>query len=431
MRLNWDQVLNLTGKIKFNFGTAHSAAVFVNIISDDGGVISEWKSPAEPFESTPGEENDHTVGHRTTVNGFYNRIYSDDMVLKLRAGGYWNNWDTYGVDPEFSREDRYFAESQLNTTWSGRLTSITGLTVVYNGIDGQMFGKHNSHSLAGYALAQQKWRAFTLSLGGRWEAYQVDGESRDQMFTPQAALNWNPLPWVALRASSGKGFRVPTVAEMFTSTQRSIFRVEPNPTLVSEHSDARELGFSVMTGGTGRLDGLKFDAALFLNDFSNLIEPTPDSLGIIHFENIADARIRGADIGLGASLMKNLFTLKSAFTWLDPLEVDAAGNSIDTLSYRYRHHWVSAAGFHLADWDITAEYRYSSRIESVELYQENLLTGQDKRVPVHVWNLGIGYQRDNWELLLRVNNLFQYYYTQLERNMTEERLTTITLRRRF
>lgn len=430
MRLNWDEVSNLTSKLKLNFSTAHSATLFLNVIRDDGGVISEWRSPADPFESPPGSEEDHTVGSRVTLNAFYNRIYSDDIVLKLRSGGYWNNWDTYGVNPEFSREGRYFAESQLSNTWSRYLSTTSGLTLVQNTIEGAMFGEHDSRSVAGYLLGQYKWKAFTSTVGGRFESYQVDAELKDQVFSPQLALNLHPRPWLALRVSSGQGFRVPTVAEMFTSTQRSIFRVEPNPLLDSEYSTSREFGFSLTAGSVGWLDGMKLDLAIFHNDFEDLVEPTPDSLGIIHFENIADARILGMDIGLGASLLNNLLTLRSAYTWLDPVELED-GAVVDTLSYRYRHHLVNQLGVNLGTAELSIEYRYASKLEGVELYQENLVTGQDERIPVHVWNLGLVYPLGEWQLLLRANNLLQYYYTQLERNMAEERLVSISVSRKL
>ena len=427
LRLNWSDVTNLTSKLKFNFSTAHSAALFLNVISDDGGLLSEWRSPNDPFEAPAGSKGDHTVGLRTTLNAHYNRIYSDDMVLKTRASGFWNNWDSYGADPEYSNESRYFADAQINLNTGTRLNTTGGITAIYNGIDAQMFGNHHSQSLAAYLLGQQKLRDLTTSLGIRWEGFQIDERNVDHLFTPQLALNWNPQPWLAARVSTGKGFRTPTVAEMFTSTRRSIFRVEPNPELGSETSVSRELGVTLMGSRGGMISAFTLDAALFSNLFNNLIEPTPDSLGVIHFVNIADARITGADINAGLSLWQRTVQLKTAYTWLDPVELDGSGAVVDTLSYRYRHHWVTSLSGQYQAWTLSMEYRYASRMDAVELYPENALTGQDLRVPVHVWNLGLAYDAGRFDVLLRVNNLFQYYYTQLERNMAEERLAFLVV----
>lgn len=427
MQLNWEEALNLSAKVKLNFGNAHSASVLLNILSDDTGLLSTWKSPADPFEAPAGSENDHTVAIKTVLNTYYNYLYSPTLSLKIRGSLYTNTWDSYGADPNYSNEKRYFGEFQANRNWSEKLSSVAGVTLQTNTVEAQIFGEHDSRSMAAYILAQHKLRNVTLSLGGRWESYAVDGEGQDQVFAPQIALNWKPKSWLALRMSSGQGFRVPTIAEMFTRARRSIFTVEPNPNLTSETSVSRELGLSMMLGEMGMIDLLKVDAALFQNRFNNMIEPVPDSLAIIHFENISDARIQGFDLGLGVSLLSNLMDLKTSYTWLDPVELNAAGESIDTLSYRYRHHWVSTLGLHLWGVDASLEYHTTSKLESVELFPENPVTGQDLLVPVHLWNAGLGTSVKDWRFLLRVENIFQYYYTQLERNMESERLVTFTV----
>ncbi len=431
MGLSWEEALNISGKLKLNFGNAHSAALFVNILDDKYGLLSTWKSPADPFEAPVGSENDYNNGFKTIVNGHYNYVHSPKLAVKVRGSGYLNSWESFGVDTDYSNEIRYFGELQSSRTWSENFSSVIGLTAQQNGVEAQMFGEHESNSLAAYLLAQKKIAQVTFSLGGRWETYAVDGVSQDQVLSPQLALNWKPTAWMAMRVSTGKGFRVPTVAEMFTSARRSIFTVEPNPDLVSETSISREIGVTLLAGQVGFLDLIKFDMAIFHNKFNNLIEPVPDSIAVIHFQNISDARIQGMDVGLGFSLFDNLLDLKTAYTWLDPVETSTEGDIIDTLSYRYRHHWVNTLGLHYWNLDASLEYRYASKLESVELFQENVLTGQDERVPVHIWNAGLGTTFKDWRFLFRVENIFQYYYTQLERNMEEERLFTLTVERKL
>ncbi|MEA3286040.1 MAG: TonB-dependent receptor [Candidatus Marinimicrobia bacterium] len=431
MELNWEEALNVSGKLKLNFGNAHSAAVFLNVLDDRSGLMSIWKSSASPFEAPRGSKKDMTDGTKTILNGHYNYVYSPELVIKAKASAYWNSWVGSGADPDFSSENRYYEEIQSSKTWSDNFTSIFGVTMQQNGVDAQIFGQHSSSSLASFLLFEKKIHQFTLSTGSRWEVYRVDGKYQDEVFSPQLALNWKPSPWAAFRISSGKGFRVPTVAEMFTSAHRSIFTVEPNPGLVSETSISREFGMTLLAGQMGFLDLLKFDAAIFHNRFENFIEPIPDSTATIHFQNIADARIMGLEISLGVSAFNNLMDYQSAFTLLDPMELDGAGDVLDTLSYRHRYHWISTLGMHHWGLDASVEYRYLSRMESVELFQENMLTGQDTRVPIHIWNAGLGSTYGDWHFLLRVENIFQYYYTQLERNIEEERVFTFTVEKQL
>jgi iron complex outermembrane receptor protein len=431
MELNWEEAVNISAKLKLNFGSAHSAAFFINILDDKAGLTSIWKSSANPFEAPEGSSNDGTQGRKVVLNGHYNYVYSPDLAIKTKTSAYWNEWSAFGVDPDYSNENRFYEEVQASKSWTKSLTSIFGLTFQQNNVNAQIFGDHNSNSFATFLLLEKRLHQFTLSAGSRWETYQVDGKRQDEVFTPQLAINWKPSPWLGLRISTGKGFRVPTVAEMFTSARRSIFTVEPNPDLISETSINREFGLTLLAGQIGFLDLFKLDAAIFHNKFENFIEPVPNSDAVIHFTNIADARIMGLELGVGLSAFNNSVDYKSAFTILDPMETDTEGEILDTLSYRHRYHWISSLGMHYWGMDASFEYRYLSRMESVELFQENDLTGADARVPIHIMNVGIGSSYQDWHFLVRVENVFQYYYTQLERNIEEERIATFTVERRF
>jgi len=431
MQLNWKEALNLSGKLKMNFGNAHSAAVFFNILDDKEGLLSIWKSPASPFEAPAGSENDFTEGTKTILNGHYNYVYSPQLVIKTKANAYLNTWTSSGSTAENSNEGRYYEEIQVSQNWTNNFAGILGASFQQNAVDAQIFGEHTSNSAAAFLSLERKILDFTVSVGSRMETYKVDSKTQDQVFAPQLAINWKPVPWLALRTSTGKGFRVPTVAEMFTSTRRSIFTVEPNPDLISETSINSEFGLVLFAGQIGVLDLLKFDAAVFHNRFENFIEPVPNMDAVIHFTNIADARIMGLELGLVMSAFDNTVDYKSAFTLLDPVKLNDAGAIQDTLSYRHRYFYNGTLGLHHWGMDASLEYRYASRVESVELFDEISRTGQDIRVPIHVWNAGLGTAYRDWRLLLRVENMFQYYYTLLERNVEEERIFTFTLERRF
>ena len=92
-------------------------------------------------------------------------------------------------------------------------------------------------------------------------------------------------------------------------------------------------------------------------NFKNLIEPLPDENGIIHFENITDARINGAEIGANIGMLNNSIVLSSAYTWLDPVAVNNSGEVIDTLSYRFRHNFINSLSGYWKQFNAT--YRIS------------------------------------------------------------------------
>lgn len=432
-QLNWKKAYNLTGKVKYNYGQNYTFSLYANFYTDKVGLASQWRNAAHPFEAPMGDADDYAQGTKLNVNGFFNMLYSRDTVIKVRTALYDVWWQNYSLtNNDYSNERKWFGEVQFSTNLGKATQTTAGVVVQHGNIDAQIFGNHSSLSGALYFLAEQRvGKKLTLTAGGRFENYQVDGKVLDQTLAPQIALNWRLREWLSLRTSLSRGFRVPTVAEMFTRSQLNVFTIEPNPDLSAETSQSMEMGTTIMLPGNWFLSNLKVDGAVFSTTFYQLIEPTPDAEGIIHFENITDARISGAEVGISGGLFGNLIFVNTAYTWLDPVEIDDQGNVIDTLSYRFRHTWISTVSVRLWGVLAAAEYRYSSRMERVELFQENALTGEDKRVPIHLWNASLGYVWQGWEALFRVENIFQYYYTELERNMGEERDLSFTLSKVF
>lgn len=432
-QLGWNESYSLTSKVKLNFGTRFNGSVYGNYYTSKNGLASQWKSAADPFEAPIGDENDKANGYKFNLNGFLNFIYSPKTVMKLKLGYFDIEWQNDGrTNKDYSHETKGFGEYQISKNWTNKLSTVGGITTQYAKIDAKIFGQHHSNSYAAYFLTQGTLiNNFTLSFGSRWEGYLVDNDLLDQTIVPQIALNWNKNGVIAFRTSYGKGFRVPTIAELFSSSQLNIFKVEPNPDLIAETSDAFEIGSSVILGNWGVVSLLKIDAAIFSNRYKNLIEPLPDENGIIHFENITDAKINGAEIGVNIGTFSNNLIFSTAYTWLDPVAINKSGDVIDTLSYRFRHNWVSTISGYWKQFSATIEYRYASRIGSVQLFEENLLTGSDIRVQIHLWNIGIGYNWTGWETRLRIENLFQHYYVELERNMGEERKISVNISKTF
>lgn len=431
-RLDWRQSYNLTSKLKLNLSSKLSGSLYGNYYKSHNGLTSQWKNAADPFEAPIGDENDEAEGYKFNLNGFLNYIYSNKTLMKLKLSYYDIEWQNDGrTNQDYSHETKGFGEYQISKNWTNKINTVIGLSTQYAKIEAKIYGDHHSTSQAIYMLGQINLiNQLNLSLGGRYEGYWVDNKLLDDTFAPQIALNWNNGIW-ALRASYGKGFRVPTIAEMFTRSQLNVFQVEPNPDLIAETSDAVEIGGSVILANVGPVSLLKLDAAIFSNRFKNLIEPLPDENGIIHFENITDARINGAEIGTNVGLINNNLIISTAYTYLDPVEIDDSGAVTDTLSYRFRHNLINSLTGYWRSFNATVEYRYASRIESVELFDENPNTGSDLRVPIHLWNFSFGYQIKEWEFLFRVENIFQYYYVELERNMCEERNFSLNVVKTF
>ena len=432
-RHGWTDSNNITGKIKFNFSERYNASFFANYYFDKSALASQWKNADNPFEAPTGEEKDYIEGEKLNLNGFFNIILSQNTVAKFKGSLYKVDWKNHSVsNNDFVDEQKFYSEVQIATTLGQSTQLTTGIVAQKSEIKARIYGDHSSLSMSAYIQAQQRFgKSITLNTGARMETYSVDNKKLDESLAPQVALNFRLFDWLSLRGSVSKGFRVPTVAEMYTKTQLNIFQVMPNPDLKSESSWSREIGLTAQLPGNQWASDLKFDLATFSSTFKRLIEVSLNETGIVQFHNLTDAIISGVELGLSGAMLNRSILFSTAYTQLNPREIDNNRKTLDTLAYRFRHTLVSSLGTRFFGLTAMVENRYMSRMEKVVLFQENPISGEDKRVPIHIWNASLGYEYRDWNFLFRIENMFQYYYTELERNMGDERHFSLMLSKKI
>lgn len=114
--------------------------------------------------------------------------------------------------------------------------------------------------------------------------------------SPRIALNWKAMDDMSFRASWGKSFRAPTIAERFVR-DAGLFMGNPNPALDKETMTGYEFGVFKQFG-----DKVSLDIAAYLNDYDNLIESrniNPTGFPVVfNYRNIAKARIWGIETSL-------------------------------------------------------------------------------------------------------------------------------------
>lgn len=432
-QLGWSRSLNLTSKAKLNFGNKFNASLFGNLLADEGGIESQWKSPIDPFEAPDDSRDDRSSGTKLNLNSTINAVLSPRSAVRLKTALYDVRWQNHGTNNDRSNEQKLFAELQDETRISRRWHATSGITIQRASIDADIFGQHQSFTGAAYGLLRGNLgQGFSASLGGRFESFSVDDSARARQLIPQVAANYRPTDWLAFRASVSRGFRSPTIAELYSSSRLNVFVVRPNPGLVPETSRSAEIGFTLRgTGPPAILPYFQFDGAWFRTDYRDLIEPTPDNFGVIHFENVTNARISGFDVGLLAKLLQGRMDFQAGYTYLNPVVTGNSGETLDTLSYRYRHYFTETTAFHFKSLTASIDSRHTSRMEKTELFDESPASGRDKRVPVRVWNGSLAWTWKQLEARLRIENIFQYYYVELERNMGEERNISLSVLWKF
>lgn len=248
--------------------------------------------------------------------------------------------------------------------------------------------------------------------------------------------------------SAGRGFRAPSLAEVFSTVDIASvgIRVLPNLELKkAERAISAEIGINQVIQlprfkNMGILQWLNpkiiADAAMFANVYNNMIDiDYNDSLQAFQFMNLGRARIAGIESKLQLSLFNGHLSAHLGYTWLDHRNTDSLHVRVDqgkqsywrdALSYRSRHRLVTGGEIHFKRWTLGLDYRYASRHERVvSLYED------DERVPMHVMDARLQADFGKLSVSLECKNLRNYHYTLRQRYLEPVRHYVLTLRGRL
>ncbi len=284
-------------------------------------------------------------------------------------------------------------------------------------VTSDIFGDHSQTEFAAYAESEQRLGGARLTAGARIDYIAVDGGGLSAVVNPRvgAVLPTRVGTW---RVSAGRGFRAPSLAERFVTTQAFGFAVVPNPNLDPETAWSSEVGNAAPLGPWTRLD-----AALFWTEARQLIEPTflvADGVPEIQFENVARARLRGLDLTLTASPLTPSLSMSLAYTFLDAR--DRGSDSV--LAFRPKHLATLAADYAWRSISMGVDCRYISRIERIELESRY---GPDPRVAAKVLDLRGSWKRGPLSARLLVTNALNYVYNLVPRTLEPVRTLSVTL----
>jgi iron complex outermembrane receptor protein len=233
-----------------------------------------------------------------------------------------------------------------------------------------------------------------VTAGARLDHVTVDGSGRATVPSPRIGAVL-PSAFGTWRASAGRGFRAPTLAERFVTTRAFGFQVVPNPGLRPETAWSFEIGNSGALASWGRVD-----AALFWTEARELMEPTfimVDTTPEIQIQNLSRARLR---------------------VYLDTRDLTR-----DTvLSFRPRHLLTLSSDYRWRSLSVGADFRYTSRIERIELED---IFGQDPRVAARVLDLRAGWQQGPLSARILVNNALNYIYNFVPRTLEPVRTISV------
>lgn len=434
-RQNDDHVrYGLSGRAWYRLSPDRNLSVAVNHSSDTRGNWVYWGDLARALQPPATTDlTEEIVSVKSQVSAVYRQTHGARFASSLRLNAYRTSFEASSDTSDFSFRPSDQTQSTawlLGAEWQGSYTLSAGnlLTFGVEGsrttVDSRTYGDRSGWSGAVYAQDEiAVGGGWHLSAGARFDMTAVDTLESDMQVNPRLGATYVPWQHGALRASYGWGFRSPSVAERYATASAGGIRTKPNPDLQAERSTSYEFGFKQLLP-----HGLTFDAAVFWNDYDNLVEPTIDPAdGKIFFRNITQARIRGYEMTLEAQPLGEFLRFAASYTYLYPQDLASGG----VLKYRPRHLLYLTGDLSHAGFTFGADFRHLSRIEAIDRELTIVIPDSEERVPTYVTDLRASWTAAAVGLPLRlslfVDNVFQYNYTEMVANIAPIRSYRVSL----
>jgi len=293
---------NLDAKFTYNRTPALRNELTVGYLHEQKRWIeSEW---FEPLQRTF-TYDDYEWNSRYDAGLSSKYILSEKTTLEGSIHGslYDHEWEKYTAsdaldDQSVTQDDILETSLQFNHVFSKSVIFTGGADFLTSNLESDQVedGKKNVYS--GDSYAQLEWiplSSLTLLPGIRWEHHKTYGDQ----INPSINFRWSPAEKFALRGGAGKGFRAPSIKEIYFRFDHSAAGYlvyggleDLEPETSDNYSLTAELNYD--RRGIHRL-------TVFQNDLSNLIdfdlvEYTPTYWrGIYRYQNIVKAYTQGLE----------------------------------------------------------------------------------------------------------------------------------------
>jgi len=374
----------------------------------------------QPFKIDTAEIGARTDSRKGYLSAIVTRTPSDRITWLAR--GSWLRTDFIDYRPsanEFSDAKRLGAEFRLESHPNEATVVTVGAEATRADVHSDIFGEHSQGEHAAYGEGEQRLGAARVTVGARVDFLTVDGGSLSAVVSPRfgAVLPSRAGIW---RASLGRGFRAPTLAERFVNTFALGFEIIPNPALTPETAWSAELGNLLPLP----LPGARLDAAMFWTEASDLIEPVLVLVAgapKIQLRNVSRARLAGLDAAVLASPFTERLTLTAAYQYLHARELATDSTPEQPLAFRPRHLVTLSGDYTLGPVGLGADFRFASRVERIEL--EGFV--DDRRVPVAVLDLRARWARGPVSVQVIAANALNYQYNLVPETLAPVRAVSV------
>lgn len=423
-----DLRFNLFGKMNYEFNDFNKLNILSSYASSDHADWVYWNSlDSATLPPSDINKNDRILSTKFNVAGEYEHIFNSNHFALFKAGVYNTSFELNRDenDPEYRASDASSinTELQLNNRFGESLMLTSGINYVFNNVESFTYGNHYQNIIAVYTQSEfSLFEKQLMTVGVRFD-YEKTEESKENIeISPKVGFSYELSFGTNLRFSAGRGFRAPMVAEKFAALDYSGFRVVPNTDLKPEVSWSYEFG--LMHDLDFQNFPVKLDFSVFVNEFSELIEPsfdTQQNSAIIKFQNVTSARIIGAELDI-KTLLFGAIGLETSLTAMDPRDLTLD----ETLKYRSKYLWYNRLYIPIGQFEVQTDYRFISKMENVDNRLLIYIPDADALVDAHILDARIIWNTEEitgFPLRFTINakNLLDYYYTEMVGNLAPTR----------
>lgn len=372
-----------------------SIGINTNMMETQGGLFFLWQNSDSAY-IPQGYDIQRYKNQRFNIDPFVTYFFKKGGKISLR-NRYFLTLNTNDKG-QGARAELYYTELQYQKRFKNDLNFSAGLVYMEQQVLGDsLYGRHTGKNYAGYIQLDKKFGKLTTSLGLRAERYEVDTAYtrgyvsktiNDLPVQPviRAGLNYQLFEYTFLRASFGQGYRFPSIAEKYVSTNVGALQIYPNYNLQPERGWGAEIG--VKQGF--KIGGFKgfADVAGFWTEYENMVEFVFDIYGPktgfflndlkyagFKSQNTGRAVISGIDAsisGTGKIGPVNV-TVLTGYTFTNPIDpnYDPAKDTLglpntNVLKYRNRHLYKGDIQFDYKKFSVGYSVRYFSFMENID-----------------------------------------------------------------
>lgn len=373
LRYRFKKIAGLSIGINANYQRAQGTNFFI-WANDTIGSLTPY----------PGTSSDYNT-QRILVDPFVTYVSSTLGTHKLRFRNF--NTRNYNNTNQGAFSNINFLEYQYQQRFADMLMVTAGVNSQVSLVKGELYGTHTGSSKAFYLQTDLKYKKLNISLGGRLENNITDTIEIDYKPVLRSGINYAIVNGTNIRASFGQGYRFPSVAERYVSTNVGALQVISNDSLTTEFGYSYEAG--IQQGyKLGKLVGY-VDVAYFVMRYRDMMEFTfkgfapvfPPQLQF-RSENIGNTKLSGIDITWFADGMlgKIPLSILAGYTYVDPRytdkEVDTLGTAeINVLKYRNRNTAKVDIETGYKRLRIGGTMKYYSRVQNIDLAFEAFISG--------------------------------------------------------